>query len=724
MKNAWINLVRGAGLIILLTLLAYLPALRGGFIWDDHNNITDNQLLRTWAGLEKTWTDTQASFQYYPLSYTGFWVEYNLWGTHAVGYHVVNVLLHALNAVLIGLLLSRLGVPGAWLAALLFAVHPVHVESVAWITELKNVLSGFFFLSALLAFLRFHQQAERRWWFYALSLLLFVCALLSKTSTVALPGAILLVIWWKQERVKERDLLHVLPFFLIGGALALQTVWLEKHYVRAEGPEWQLSLVERWLVAGRVVWFAAGKFIWPNPLIFVYPRWRVDTGVWWQYLFPLATVCVLMILWFLRKRLGKGPLTAALFFVGTTAPVPAAFDLYYMRYSYVADHFYYLASIGFIALAGTILSKALLTKESLFAVALPIVAVLSALSWEHCIVFRNEQTLWRDTVTKNPNAWMAHYNLGNCLSQAGRIQEAILHYEQALRIKPDYAEARYNLGNAFWETGRIQEAIAYYEQALRLKPDSAEAHNNMGVALVRLGKAQEAIGHWEQSLRIKPGFAEAHHNLGVALMQLGRVQEAIGHYQQALRSKPDYAEAHNNLGAALMQVGKLDDAIRHYERALRIKPDDAEAHNNLGNILLQSGRIADAIGHYEQALRIKPDDAEAHNNLGAALGQVGKLEDAIGHCEQALRIKPNYAEAHYNLGVALVRLSRTPEAIEHWEQALRIKPDYPEAHYNLGVALEQAGKVQEAIRHYEQALRIRPDFVEAQNKLARLRAAQ
>jgi protein O-mannosyl-transferase len=690
MKNAQRLLGLSGALIVLLTVVTYIPALYGGFIWDDHNNITDNRLLRTWKGLETTWTDTQASIQYYPLSYTVFWFEYNLWGTDTFGYHLVNVLLHAANAVLMGLLFFRLGVPGAWLAAVLFAVHPVHVESVAWITELKNVLSGFFFLSALLAFLRFEQRAERRWWFYAFSLLLFVCALLSKTSTVALPVALVLVLWWKLERVKGRDLWPVLPFILVGAALSLLTVWLEKHHVGAEGSEWQLSLVERWLVAGRVVWFAVGKFVWPHPLIFIYPRWQVDAGVWWQFLFPLAAVCVLLSLWYLRRRVGKGPLAAALFFVGTTAPVPAAFNLYFMRFSYVADHFYYLAGIGFMVLVAAALTRAVPNSKFLIAVALPMAAILSALSWQRCHAFRDEETLWRDTVAQNPNAWMAHNNLGIALEESGRFQDAIRHYEQALRLEPDYAKAYNNLGGALVQLGRVQEAIGHYEQALRIMPDSAEVHCNLGIALEQSGRVREAIGHFEQALRIMPDYAEAHYNLGVALEQGGRIQEATRHFDQVLRIKPDYAEAHYNLGVALQQTGRLQEAMEHWEHALRLKPDYAEAHYSLGSASVRLGRVQEAIDHWQQALRIRPD----------------------------------YAEAHYDLGVALVGLGKVQEAIGHWEQALRLKPDCAEAHYNLGVALERAGRLEDATRHFEQALRINPYYAEARNRLARLRAVQ
>ena len=318
----------------------------------------------------------------------------------------------------------------------------------------------------------------------------------------------------------------------------------------------------------------------------------------------------------------------------------------------------------------------------------------------------------------------ADNDLGIQFQGAGQVPEAIRHYEQALRLDPDFADAHINLGIALMQTGRIQEAIGHYEQALRIKPDSSKGHNELGIALARLGGLPEAISHWEQALRIKPAYFEVHNNLGTALLQSGRIQEAIAHYEQALRINPDLAQAHSNLGLALVADGKVPEAIDHYEQALRINPDFAEAHYNLGNALARMGKIEEAIRQYNQALWIKPDDADAHYNLGIMLAQTGKIEEAIAHFEHAVRIKPEYAEAHNNLGSALARTGKIEQAIARFEQALRINPDYAGAHYNLGNALAQLGRTQEAIVQYEQALRIKPDFTQAQNALARLQAPQ
>jgi tetratricopeptide (TPR) repeat protein len=646
-----------AGLILLITFVTYLPALRDGFVWDDYENVAANQSLHTLDGLKQIWVNPHASYQYYPLTYTSFWIEFHLWGLRPAGYHLVNILLHALNALLLGILLESLAVPGAWLAALIFAVHPVHVESVAWITERKNVLSGFFFLASFLAYFRFTAGVERRWRWYALSLGLFLCALLGKTAAAVLPVAILLVLWWKQDRMRRADLLPVLPFFLLSAALGWVTVWVEVHDVGAQGPEWAMTKAQRVLMAGRAVWFYASKLAWPHPLTFIYPRWQIDPTAWQQYLFPAAAAAVIGLLWFFRRRIGKGPLAAVLFFVCAAAPVPAFIKVYFMHYSYVADHFQYLASMGLIALAVAVISGGMRPPAARTLACGAAVLALSILSWRRCGAFRNDESVWRDTLLGNPDCWMAQNNLGAILFDRGEDAEAVGHFEQALRVKPDYAEAYNNLGTAMIRERKIPEAIGDYQQALRLKPDYANAHFNLGNALVQQGKVDEAIGHYRESLRINPYSAEAHYNLANALVAQGKLDEAIGHYQQALQLKPGYAEAHNNLGRTLLQQGNFDDAISHLQLALQIKPDYAEAHNNLGFALLQQHSLEQAIAHFQQAVQLKPDFAEAHFTLGFALLQEGKTAEAIAHFQQALRLKPDFAEAKKYLDLALAHQS-------------------------------------------------------------------
>jgi hypothetical protein len=350
--------------LLTLVIAAYIPAIMGGFVWDDDDYVTRNPTLSGSGGLQRIWFEIGAVPQYYPLVHTSFWLEFHLWGLWPLGYHLVNVLFHGCSAILLWRVLLRLGVRGAWLAAAVFALHPVQVESVAWITERKNILSGVFYLSALLAYVRFLGLGRGgfgprgRWGWYWLALVLFLCALLSKTVTCSLPAAILLLLWWKRSRLRLNDVLSLVPFFVLGAALGLTTAWMEQHYVGAQGAEWALSWLDRCLIAGRALWFYVGKLVWPARLAFIYPRWQIDSALW-QYCYPLAAVGLVVCLWVLRRRIGKAPLVAALYFGGTLGPALGFINVYPMRFSFVADHFQYMASVGLLTLMVGLLTTGL-----------------------------------------------------------------------------------------------------------------------------------------------------------------------------------------------------------------------------------------------------------------------------------------------------------------------------------------------------------------------------
>jgi len=595
-KDAWKSSLVGSVLIILLTVLAYLPVMRGGFIWDDDFwTARISGLLRGVSGLCKMWRQPTALQQYYPLSGTTFWLDYHLWGFWAPPYHVESVLLHAISAVLFWQLLRRLETPGAWLAAAVFALHPVMVESAGWITERKNVLSLVFYLGALLAYGRFNSfwredngSPARHWGAYVLAVLLCLDALLAKTTTFSLPAVIVLIGWWKRGRVRWRDdVLPTLPMFALAIGLCRMTARLEKTHVGALGPDFALTFPERWLIAGRATWFYIGKLLWPANLCFVYPRWQPDAGSWQQWLSPAAAAGVLVAPWLARHRIGRGPVTAAFFFVGTLFPLLGFFNAYGMRYSFVWDHWVYLPSLGLIALAAALAARAAVVLRAppvFHGVAALVLVALGSLTWKQARIYQDSETLWRDTLTKNPRCWMAHTNLGYVLLQQGNVGDAIAHYEQALRIKPDDAEAHSDLGTALYQTGQPEEAVAHYEQSLRINPDDADVRYNLANALRSLGRTPEAIEQYEQALRTRPDFAEAHNNLGIALGQAGRMPEAIAHFEQALRIQPEYAEAHANLGYALAQLGRVPEAIGQYEQALRINPNLAGAQNALARL--------------------------------------------------------------------------------------------------------------------------------------------
>jgi tetratricopeptide (TPR) repeat protein len=626
-------------LLVIVTGAAYLPAMQGGFIWDDDAHVT-KPALRSWEGLYRIWFDLGATQQYYPLLHSAFWIEHRLWGDQTLGYHLANILLHLGASALVYLILRKVQVPGALLAAAIFALHPVQVESVAWITEQKNTLSAVFYLGAMLAYLRFDQARRRS--LYALALALFVLGLLSKTVTATLPAALLVIFWWQRGRLSwQRDGLPLAPFFVLGGAAGLFTAWAERKLIGAEGPAFDLTLIERCLLAARVSWFYLGKLVWPANLIFVYPRWDVDPSIWWQWLFPVANVAILIVLWLLRRR-WRGPLAGWLLFVGTLFPVLGFFNVYPFLFSFVADHFQYLASLGIIVPAGAALSLAgarLLPREARWVgtmMCLAVLGTLGTLTWRQSGIYRDAMTLYQTTIDRNPACWLAHNGLSKLLIDRGRIREAIEHSEVALR----------------------------------LRPSSAEAHNHLGLALAKTGRPQEAIEHYLQALRLKPLFSEAHNNLGVTLASAGRSQEAVKHFEEALRLKPDYAEPQNNLGNLLADAGRAQDAMEYYLRALRLNPDFAGAHINLAKILDRTGRTQEAIEHLQQALQINPNLAEAHNNLGAVLAKGGRFQEAIEHFQAALQINPQYIKAYTNLAVLYVQMHRSADAAAAAEKAL------------------------------------------------------
>lgn len=666
--------------MVCATFVAYLPALHGGMLWDDAAHVTRAD-LRSLHGLWRIWSVPGATQQYYPLLHSAFWVEHNIWGDSVFYYHLLNVALHAVAASLVVKVARRLALPGAWLAGLLFAVHPLCAEAVAWISEQKSTLSGVFYLASALAYLKFDESRKRTSYLFALGW--FVAALLAKTVTAVLPGTLLMILWWRRGRIEwKRDVQPLAPWFVLGAVAGVFTAWVETRLIGARGAEFGLSAVQRLLLAGRVICFYTGKVFWPGHLAFFYPRWKIDATVWWQWLFPAGAVGAGIGLWSVARR-HRGLLAGFLIFVGTLFPVLGFFNIYPFRYSFVADHFAYLASLGIlvpIASAVAIGARKFLPARTRFVPGAVLAVALGGATWQQAATYRDEETLYRATLFRNPGAWLAHNNLGNLLLASGRRSEALAHIETALRLKSDFPEAHLSMGNALLDApGRLADAINEYRTAARLAPQSERAHLNLGNALLQAGRVEEAILELREALRIDPANAEAHNDLGNALTQVpGRLPEAIDQYHLALGTNPDFAEAHNNLGRAWALVpGRLPDAIAELEAAIRLKPNSWSAHSNLGNALsLMPGRLQDAVAEYRTALRIRPDSAAAHNNLGNALAQIpGSLPESVAEYRQAVRLDPQSADAHYNLGAALLQLpGHRDEALAEFEAVLRLKP--------------------------------------------------
>jgi len=700
--------VRAIAFLALLSALlaAYGPALTGGMLWDDDVHVTPPE-LRSADGLRRILLEPGATQQYYPLLYGAFWLEHRLWGDATLGYHLLNVLLHALSAFLLGLLLDRLKVPGAWLAAGLFALHPVAVESVAWISEQKNTQSTAFLLAAALAYVAFDESRSRRQWL--LATLLFAGALGSKSATVTLPAALLVVLWWRRGRLEpKRDVVPLRPWFALSGLMAATTVLVERRLISAVHEDWSLGAAERLLLAGRAVLFYLGKLVWPADLAFVYPRWRIDTGDASAWLWPVAAAALTVALWALRART-RAPLAAWLLYAGTLAPVLGFFDVYVFRYSYVADHFQYVPMTAMCALAAAGLARAgaRLPRGAALAGAAALLAVLGARSREEAAEYRGAEVHYRAILADNPDAFLARNNLGVLLLDTGREEEAVGMFEAGLATRPDSSELHHNLANALSASGRVAEAVPHLEEALRLQPTLAEAANNLCNALRRLGRAAEAIPRCERALALRPGFAEAENNLGAALVAAGRAEEALPHFERALALDPALVEARKNAGLALARLGRLPEAIALHEAAIAGERG-AVAATDLGNLLLAAGRPEDAIPRFRTALSRAGGDADALNGLGAALASLGRLEEARASLEAAVAARPLSASAQRNLGNVLLELGRAEEAIPHLEEAARLQPGSPEGLASLGRALSRAGRHGEAVRRFAEAADLSP----------------
>jgi tetratricopeptide (TPR) repeat protein len=608
------------GALLALVFLVYIPVLRtGGFIWDDPQYITGNPLLRTWPGLLAIWIHPSALPQYYPLVHITFWIEYHLVGLHPLLYHIDNILLHAIAAVLLWRALARLGVPAPWLAAAIFAVHPVQVESVAWPTERKNVLSLVFYLLSFHAYWNFTERSRTA--DYSLALLFFIAALLSKSVTCSLPAAILLIVYWKNGRMRWSDLRPLVPFFLLGIIMAVVTAKLEKDHVGASGPEWNFTFIDRCVIAGRALWFYAGKLIWPHPLVFIYPRWEGMMNLSqrpWLIAFPLAALGTIAALWLVRRTIGRGPIVATLFFAGTLLPALGFVNLYPMRYSFVADHFQYHASIGLIVLAVAGL-------RHLRAIGCAIVlAALGVLTWQQGYLYQNQLVLWKNTVDHNPHSWMAWGNLGDEYA--------------ALSNRSDLLQPERNQDRA--------QARQCYVELYKLAPGQPLAHLKWGIVKEYDGDLEAAQTEFEQAIQLAPNFTIAMNSLGMLLMREHRPTEAMQQYRQAIELDPIYAEARVNYGDALLSQGDQDGALAQYSEAAARRPDNVEAQFKLANRLLTEDKRPDlAIPHFIAAVYADPNRADVRTNLAVALIEVGRYDEARDQCREALRIDPNLPQA-------------------------------------------------------------------------------
>jgi tetratricopeptide (TPR) repeat protein len=530
--------------IVAATWVAYWPCLWGEFIWDDNLYVLYNPLLRDVTGLWRIWFEPVATPVYHPLVFSSYWIEYQMWGTTTLGYHAVNVALHTANALIFWAILQRLQSPGAVLAAGIFALHPVHVESVAWVTERKDVLSAFFYGLTMLWWVRFLRTQRERDWMIALALA--ACALLSKGVLCTLAAALALVAWWKAPWQWRTWTVRLVPFVLISALMAAVTVWREQAHANPSLPYTEL---ERLLIASRAMWTHAAMLVWPAGLTIAYAGWKVSISDPFAYVFPVATLVVIVLLLASRSRHGTGPLAASAFFVVTLSPMLGFVDYNIMRYAFVADHFQYVASGGLIALAAAALCRWTGRWSAVHRMtgAVALLAVLMVLSWRQAGLYKDADTMWRDNLAKNPRSWTAYNYFATAFMRQDRFEDAAAVYRQAIAAMPDHAEAHRSLAVVVASLGRPEEAVELLRKALELDPAHAQTENALGTVLVTLGRAEEAGAHFAAAVRLKPDYAEAWQHWAVADLALGRRDQAIAHLQQAVRLRPDSPEARAGL---------------------------------------------------------------------------------------------------------------------------------------------------------------------------------
>ncbi len=694
-------------MIAVVGFLVYLPSISGGSLLDDPQLLTDNILVKLSSGLYQFWCTTE-SIDYWPATNSTFWLEWRLWGMHLSGYHVSNLILHVVESLLIWLILRKLSIPGAFWAGLIFAVHPVNVEAVAWISQRKDLTAMLFFLLSILWFLKhlslsggeenssrhtpcaetahgvcgLHADAETahdlcglhfdRW--YWMSLAAFVLAMLGKGSAAILPVLLLGIVWWLRPLTRW-DFVRIASFFTLGVVLAGVNVWFQRHGI--ETAIRTAGFAERLVGAGCMVWFYLYKALLPIDLSFVYPQWSIEAGnpLWWAPL--LAALAVTAVLWVYRRTWSRPILFAWGFFCAALLPVAGFTDVGFMKFTLVADRYQHIAIIGLIALASAGLGAwQKRARGGLHwagtAAAVVALGVFALLTLRQSGLYHDAKTLYEATLVKNPYCWMIRDVLGCVLIEEKRLPEAMEQFEQALRLNSNYADAHCNLALVLEQMNRQQEAIAHCEEALRLKPAYPEAHQNLGILLAKAGRLWEAIEHYQKALEEKPFFPDAENSLGSALAQTGRPEEALEHFKNALILKPDFADAHFNLGNVLALLGQSQQAIEHYQQALALNPNDPDYYYSLGNALTGTGRPGEAIGYFRQALSLKPGYVEVYNGLGFALIQLGRPKEAIAHCEQALRLKPDYTDAYYNLALAYAGMRQTSQAIAAAEKALEL----------------------------------------------------
>lgn len=653
----WLGIVA----FVALVFAVYHPVWHASFIWDDDAHLTAHRCIVGPLGFREIWTTVEAN--YFPLVLSTFWVLNKLFGLNPVVFHLTGIFFHAITSVLLWSVLRRLKIPGAGAVAAIWVLHPVQAESVAWISEIVNTQSGLLFVAAI--------------WFYITDtrtngdqyppgfgryLLCFICAvgaLLSKPSTVGLPIVLGLCTWWRTGRIERHDLYRILPIALLAISVSGWTIWEQKFHSGAVGAEWNHPVSERLAIAGWSFWYYLGKLFWPAQLTFVYPKWDVTMLGGLAYLPATVAFAAGYLTWRSRKTaVGRALILVGGFYVVMIFPVLGFFDVYYFRFSYVADHFQYLASIGPIALVVAALDFVMpsvrLSLRSPACAFLLMIGSLAILTSRHALEFCSSQSLWEATLAKNPRCFLAWNNLGVIALDEGRIADAADRLRRAVELNPLGPELHFNFGKSLVRQNKKEEAAAEFRKAIALKEDLEPAYVELANELAgSAATRKEAIDLYTKALSLKPDDADAHANLALALANMpDGLVEGIAHAETSVRLNSKSATSHMNLGLLLARdASRLSEAIRRYQEAIALDPKYVKAHINLGLAYAANGAIADAVHEYEIALHLDPESSIAHNDLAVVLAGEGRTGEAIVHLRAAIRSDPSYIEAQRNLSI-------------------------------------------------------------------------
>jgi tetratricopeptide (TPR) repeat protein len=619
----------GCVIIAAACFLAYSPAIKGDFLWDDTKYVVNNPLLSAPDGLWRIWFSTDVPSQYFPLIYTTFRIEYRLWGLNPIGYHVTNISLHIISSILLWLILRRLSIPAAFAAAAAFALHPINAESVAWIAQRKNTLMLVFLLLSALFYIEFAlrtRTARQAIFFYVLSLFCFALSLFSKTTACVLPIVLILILWMKNIPLTARRLLQLVPYLSLAVAMGLLTMWWEHHHQGVALIDLGLSFQDKLLIASRALWFYGFKTFFPANLVFSYPRWKINSADPSQYLWFVACLLTAAGLFLFRKRIGRGPIVAILFFAIALFPMLGFFQLYTFIYTFVADHYSYIAIIGLLTLimgSGVFLLARLgnLGKTLQPVTACVVLLTLGILTWRQSRLYADPELIWQDTLRKNPNSWLAHNNLGQIKIAQNKLDEAIYHITRSLELAKDtpvihphnIAAAHFNLALAYQGQQKFDDAIRHLRQALDIDPNDAEVHFDLAKLLESQGLLDEAVTHYNQALRITPGGATLHYRLASALAKQGDVSAAITNLHRALDIEPDYVAALDMLVGLF--VTRTDADTRHATKALEYARRAVEQTGRRNPVVLNllamahasNNQFTEAIAVAEEALKIAAD---------------------------------------------------------------------------------------------------------------------